>query len=931
MTYNVGVQSPLMERGPDGAADPPAGTVGATVDDAGTRPHMAEPTTTTPDKNLNYGEAQIRVLEGLEAVRKRPGMYIGDTGPSGLHQLVWEAVDNSIDEAMAGRATTVALTLHADGACTVADDGSGIPVGPMTHENPALNGRPAVEIVMTVLHAGGKFGGEDSGYKVSGGLHGVGISCVNALAEWLEVEVRRDGKIHTISFARGKLDRPLHVLGEVDPKNPRKTGTRVTFKPDTEIFEGVDFEYDRVATRLRELAYLNPGVTIRVSDERVGADGKPRDETFRFENGVREFVEHLNEARTSLHEPIHLVGESDDGRLTVEVAMQYHDGYSELLQSFANNIRTVDGGTHISGLKTALTRSLNGYARASGVLKEKDPTPSGDDLREGLTAIISVKLPEPQFEGQTKGKLRNTEVEGFVSSIVGERLQTWLEEHPGEAKRICQKAILAAQAREAARKARELTRRKSALESGSMPAKLADCRTKDVDKSELFIVEGDSAGGSAKQGRDVDTQAILPLKGKILNVEKARLDKILSFEEIRILISALKCGIGEDFDVAKLRYGKIIIMCDADVDGSHIATLLLTFFFRQMPELIKRGKVYIAQPPLYLVSRGKHSEYVLNEGRLIDVLTNLGVGGSTLIVRDTDNVDPVTGRPAITRKVEGDEINRVVRLLRRLDDLVEVVERRGMKFTELLESREHDPEGQRRLPTHRLIWTGGEALAWSDDEAHEIVRRENLRLPDMKQEVEGDGVEPASNGEADDRPLVRLRELHENKELAQIIEGLAAYDLDIDDFGLVREESVSGERLPTKYGWLTSRRAKKRPSADDADNADETGDEDEAGAEALTDDGREIVEAASIPDILTTLLEVGRRGVEIKRFKGLGEMNPDQLWETTMDRTTRTLLRVAWDDASEADALFATLMGENVEQRRKYIEDHALDVKTLDV
>ena len=899
--------------------------------DAGTLLQMSEPTTKTPGKPQAYGEAQIRVLEGLEAVRKRPGMYIGDTGVSGLHQLVWEAVDNSIDEAMAGRATTVALTLHADGAASVADDGSGIPVGPMTHENPALNGKPAVEVVMTILHAGGKFGGEDSGYKVSGGLHGVGISCVNALSEWLEVEVRRDGKIHTISFERGKLNRPLHVVGEIDPANPRKTGTRVTFKPDMQIFEGVDFEYDRVATRLRELAYLNPGVTIRVSDERVGADGKPRDETFRFENGVREFVEHLNEARTTLHDPIHLVGESDGGRLTVEVAMQYHDGYSEMLQSFANNIRTVDGGTHISGLKTALTRTLNTYARTSGALKEKDPTPTGDDLREGLTAIVSVKLPEPQFEGQTKGKLRNTEVEGFVSSIVGERLQSWLEEHPGEAKRICLKAVVAAQAREAARRARELTRRKSALESGSMPAKLADCRTKDVEKSELFIVEGDSAGGSAKQGRDVETQAILPLKGKILNVEKARLDKILSFEEIRTLISALKCGIGEDFDVARLRYGKIIVMCDADVDGSHIATLLLTFFFRQMPDLIRRGKVYIAQPPLYLVTRGKRSEYVLNEGRLIDVLTNLGLDGSSLVVRDIDHMDKATGRPSILRKIEGEDLNRVVRALRRLNDLVEIVERRGMKFTDLLASRAQDPTGAGRLPTHRMIWTGGEALAWSDDEAHEIVRRENLRLPDMKEEAEGADADPHTNGEVDERPLVRLRELHENKELAQLVATLAGFGLDIDDFGLVREESVSGERLPTKYGWLTTRRTKAQKRADeDAPEPDEFDHEHEDSG-TLADDGREIVEAASIPDILTTLLEVGRRGVEIKRFKGLGEMNPEQLWETTMDRERRTLLRVAWDDASEADALFATLMGENVEQRRKYIEDHALDVKTLDV
>ena len=864
-------------------------------------------------KKPDYGAAQIRVLEGLEAVRKRPGMYIGDTGESGLHQLIWEAVDNSIDEAMAGRATTVSVTLHADGSCSVTDDGSGIPVDPMSHPNPALNGKPAVEVVMTVLHAGGKFGGESSAYKVSGGLHGVGISCVNALSESVEVEIRRDAKTYLIGFERGKVDRPLRAIDDETASDARATGTRVTFRPDPEIFEaGTDFSYQTVQNRLRELAYLNPGVTIKLADERVGVDGEPRRDTFRYDDGLAAYAKHLNEARNTVTDVIHLTGEQQgaQGELVCEIAMQYHDGYNESLLSFANNIRTVDGGTHVSGLKTALTRTLNGYAKKNGLLKEKDPTPSGDDLREGLTAIVSVKLPEPQFEGQTKGKLRNTEIEGFVSSVLGQKLDEWLEEHPSEARKICQKAVIAAQAREAARRARELTRRKSALESGSMPAKLADCKTRDVEQSELFIVEGDSAGGSAKQGRDVDTQAILPLKGKILNVEKARLDKILGFEEIRVIISALKCGIGEDFDVSKLRYGKVIIMCDADVDGSHIATLLLTFFFRQMNELIRRGRVYIAQPPLYQVTRGKTSQYVLNDAKMDDVLTELGLENSTLLVRDL-SAPGDNGQPAVVREIEGEELRRVVKRLRRLRELVEVVERRGVTFPDLLATRDADPEGEGRLPSLRLQWPGGDAFAWSKEEAHAIVKREGLRVADLVEEEspedERDVAEDARRG-----PAVTIRELHENKELVRVIAELGEAGIDALDYALVQEEAVTGERLPTKYAWRTTG---QKPARDDGE-----------------DDGKaKFVEAANVPVILDTLHQVGRRGIEIKRFKGLGEMNPDQLWETTMDKDKRTLLRVTWDEASEADTLFATLMGENVEQRRQYIEDHALDVESLDV
>jgi len=892
-----------------------------------TIPASANPPASKPKQA--YGADQIKILEGLEAVRKRPGMYIGDTGLGGLHHLVYEAVDNSIDECMAGRATTVVVKLHADGSCSVIDDGSGIPVDPKQHENPAYNGKPAVEIVMTVLHAGGKFGEEGSAYKVSGGLHGVGISVVNALSEWLEVEIFRDGKIHQIVFERGKTKEPLHVIGAVDTAGQRSSGTRVTFKPDHLLFPEVAFSYQTLATRLRELAYLNPGATIRITDERVGADGNIKDETFRFDRGILEYVEHLNHSKQTFHAPITLTGSSDDGRLAVDVAMQYNDSYNELLLSFANNIRTVDGGTHLSGLKTALTRCLNNYARAAGMIKEKDPVPSGDDWREGLAAVISVKLPEPQFEGQTKGKLRNTEVEGFVSQIVGDRLQSWLDEHPSEAKKICQKGALAAQAREAARKARDLTRRKSALESGSMPHKLRDCTTRDVDRSEMFIVEGDSAGGSATQGRDVETQAILPLRGKLLNVERARLDKILAFEEIRTLISALRCGIGEEFDASKLRYGRIIIMTDADVDGSHIRTLLLTFFFRQMPELIQRGKVFIAQPPLYLITRGKKAQYVLNESKMNDVLAELGLDGASLVVRDTDSIDKPTRQPKTVRTLEGDDLKRLVRILRRLEELVVIVERRGVRFLDLLGAR-----ADGALPTHRVTWIGeqgesGEAFAWSEQEVQRLIADNQLRLPDLEAEItNGDAGAPR-----DRRGIATVRELHENRELAVLFKQLADLGLDIDDYGLVVEEAVTGERLPTKYAWITphgagAQKKPAQPNAEDSDSAEEG----EGEAESVsTAKGGRTVEAPNIPSILTSLLQVGRRGMEVKRFKGLGEMDAEQLWETTMDPSKRTLLRVNWDDASAADELFTILMGENVEQRRQYIEEHALEVKTLDV
>jgi DNA gyrase subunit B len=881
-----------------------------------------------------YGAEQISVLEGLEAVRKRPGMYIGGTGINALHHLVYEVVDNSIDEAMAGHATHVTVTIQPDGSCCVTDDGRGIPTDPIKHENKQLSGKPAVEVVLTVLHAGGKFGQEGSAYKVSGGLHGVGVSCVNALSEWLDCEVLRDGKIMRIGFERGRVTETLHEVGAIPSGSPRRRGTSVTFKPDPTIFPDVDFSFQTLSTRLRELAYLNPGVTIILADERVGADGKTRRETFKAENGLLEYVQHLMSGKNAMCPPVYLRRENEAESTVVEVALQYHDGYNETLLTFANNINNVDGGTHGQGFKVALTRTLNGYARKAGIIREKDPVPTGEDLREGLIAIISVKLPNPAFNNQPKEKLLNPEIEQVVSQAVGEALDTWMEEHPADAKRLCQKGIIAAQAREAARKARELTRRKTALDSGSMPHKLRDCKTRDVDKSELYLVEGDSAGGSATQGRDVETQAILPLKGKILNVEKARIDKVLGFEEIRTMIAALRCGIGAELDISRLRYGKIIIMTDADVDGSHIRTLLLTFFFRQMSDLIKKGHVYCAQPPLYQILRGKKSRYVLNEKVLRDSLTDLGLEGTRLEVRTRD----AEGEPTreVARVLEGNELRRAVHLLTRLEELAGIAERRGARFGELLAAR--DERG--RLPTHRVSWRGvgesgpivGEAWAWGEEEALEVIGRAGARLASEHAEGSTNGTTNGTPNGTASGPLATMRELHENREIEKIFEELASLGvLRLDtltrDHARRSEESVAGERLASPWAWVTEKVGRTSGARAARDDDDEAPGEESTAREA---DAR-VVEAFGVFDIMAGLHEIGRRGMEVKRFKGLGEMDAEQLWDTTMDPARRTLLRVTWDMAGEADYLFSTLMGEEVEPRRRFIEEHALEVKNLDV
>jgi DNA gyrase subunit B len=890
-----------------------------------------------------YGADQIQVLEGLDAVRKRPGMYIGGTGLNALHHLVYEVVDNSIDEAMAGHATFVDVSILADGSCSVVDDGRGIPVEPMKHEDKALNGKPAVEIVLTKLHAGGKFQQEGSAYKVSGGLHGVGVSCVNALSEYLDCEIYREGKVFAIGFERGRVTTKLHTVGNLPANASRKRGTTVTFKPDADIFPDTTFDYGTLANRLRELAFLNPGVTLRLSDERVGSDGKRRQDTFRAEHGLLEYVQHLMTGKSPVCVPVTFKREDAAQSLIAEVAMQYHDGYNESVLTFANNINNVDGGTHGAGFKVALTRTVNAYAKKAGILKEKDPAPSGEDLREGLVAIVSVKLPNPTFNNQPKEKLLNPEIENFVSQVVAEGLDRWLEEHPAEAKKICLRGIVAAQAREAARKARELTRRKSGLDSGSMPAKLRDCKTRDIGASELYIVEGDSAGGSATLGRDVETQAILPLRGKVLNVEKARIDKMLAHEELRTLIAALKCGIGAEVDLSKLRYGKIIIMTDADVDGSHIRTLLLTFFFRQMPELIRRGHIYCAQPPLYMIQRAgsgksKKATYVLNEKLLDDSLIDMGVDHAKLVVREVKQTGEATFDVRETRTLEGNNLRRVLMFLRRFAELAEISQRRGTPFHITLAQRSQDPSGKGRLPTHRVAWRGGSAPAWSETQALEIVSQKKLRLTDHNEHGVGATEHHASDNAADHAAGTALiRELHENRELDRLLAELEALGVPVspETFTMTARETVTGEQVPAMFVWKTSKPQPDAAKTVESSAASADAEEDEPANGSATGKPKPQrsgdVESSNVPGIIDGLREVGRRGLEIKRFKGLGEMNPEELWETTMDPSKRTLLQVTWDVASSADALFSILMGEEVEPRRRFIEDHALEVKNLDV
>ncbi|HET6249985.1 MAG TPA: DNA gyrase subunit B [Tepidisphaeraceae bacterium] len=836
----------------------------------------------------DYNASMIKSLDDVDHVRTRPGMYIGGYNPRGLHHLVYEIVDNSIDEVLAKHAHHVEVRINPDGSCTITDDGRGIPV-----DYHPEGKRPAVEMVFDSLATGGKFEhDDDSAYKTSGGLHGVGASVVNFVSEFLEVEVSRNGNVYHMQFERGRKSSDLKIIGKAP-----KTGTKVTFKPDPTLFTDVNFVHETLAQRLRELAYLNRGVEIIFVDERVN-----KQDTYKFDDGLMAYVRYLNESKEVLHNDVIYFEKQDaDSRLHVEIAMQYNDGFNETLLTFANNINNHDGGTHLSGFKTALTGTINRRAEAAGWIKETRP--SGDDLREGLIAIVSVKLPEPSFESQTKDKLLNPEVEGFVSSAVTEKLGQFLEEHPKEAKSIFEKGMLAAEAREAARRARELTRRKNTLEGGSLPGKLADCRSRSNEDTELFLVEGDSAGGSAKQGRDSNVQAILALRGKLLNVEKANLVKMLGHEEIRTIISALGCGIREDFNLEKRRYGKLIIMTDADVDGSHIRTLLLTFFFRHMPELIRAGRVYVAQPPLYQVTRRKHVEYVLNEKRYREVLTERGLDSTVLVIRDDNDLE--------TRRLGGPELRKLIDALSKLEELVTVVQRRGIDFADFLGQR--DAAGH--LPAYRVVVDGKEHYFRTAAERSEFLLQNNLLevQPTATAElaplpVDGQPVVPpaatngktSSNGKADDRArrLQKNHELHEVKELERLFAQLIDFGLSIDDYYLTQEESVSGEKLATRYALVS---------------------------EETTHD------VAGVSQILPEVLKIAKRGMEVKRFKGLGEMNAEQLWETTLDPTVRTLMRVTLSEASEAERLFSILMGEDVERRRQFIEDHALEVKNLDV
>ncbi|NQU73588.1 MAG: DNA topoisomerase (ATP-hydrolyzing) subunit B [Candidatus Omnitrophica bacterium] len=803
----------------------------------------------------SYDARTIQVLEGVDAVRKRPAMYIGDTAAMGLHHLVYEVVDNSIDEATAGYAKQISVTIHHNNSISVVDDGRGIPVD--IHKTQK---KPAVEVVMTTLHAGGKF--DHRVYKVAGGLHGVGVSVVNALSTWLEVEVKRDGKIYHQRYEKGRTVSKLTVIGK-----SQKIGTKVSFKPDKEIFtEKIDFSYDLLANRLRELAFLNKGITIELKDERTD-----KSNVFSFTGGVISFVEYLNKNKNPLHKKV-IYFEREKDNVKVEIAMQYNDGYAENIFSFANNINTVDGGTHLSGYKSALTRALNQYCKNKGLLKNSDQTLAGDDVREGLVAVINVKVPNPQFEGQTKGKLGNSEVEGIVNSVVNDSLGAFLEETPSVGNKVVEKAVLAARAREAARKARELTRRKGALEMSSLPGKLADCSERDAALCELYIVEGDSAGGSAKQARDRSFQAILPIKGKILNVEKSRLDKILSNEEIRTIITALGTGIGEEFNTEKLRYHKIVLMADADVDGSHIRTLLLTLFYRQLPKLVEQGFIYIAQPPLYKIKRGKREEYIETESQMNDLLLELGSEDMTLTrVKDKNEFTEKRLRELLNQLVE-------------FEKLATMVERRGVTISEYLRFRHPKTK---KLPLYRAKVEDGYKFYYKDAELSKDVK----------------------NKESKNDNELELIEFYEAKELEEIVKAVDKLNVDIGDYEPVILEE-KGERKKKKKAQKEKR--------------------EKAGLYKIAFDGKTEY-AGGLKEVLSFVKENGKHGMTIQRYKGLGEMNPQQLWDTTMDPEKRTILKVTVDDAVEADEMFTVLMGDQVLPRREFINTHALNVRYLDV
>ncbi len=801
---------------------------------------------------MSYDGTSITILEGRDAVRKRPAMYIGSTGEIGLHHIVYEVVDNSIDEALAGYCDTVDVTIHLDNSITVIDNGRGIPVDEIKKEK-----RSAAEVVMTKLHAGGKF--DSNAYKVSGGLHGVGVSCVNFLSEKLHLEIWRDGKTYEQEYARGIPVAPLKQTGKT-----RKRGTKVTFKPDGQIFTETSFSFDKLSERLREKAFLNKGIRITIKDEREEPE---RSHEFYYKGGIAEFVKHLNKNKTTLHDkPIYFEKEGEN--LSIEVAIQYNDGYDEKVYSFANNINTVDGGTHLSGFRSAFTRTINAYAQSSGLAKNFKSSLTGDDVREGLVAVISVKLPQPQFEGQTKGKL-NSDVKGAVESFLNDRLTEFFEQTPPVARKIVGKALDAARAREAARKAREIVR-KGVMGSSMLPGKLADCQERDPSLSEIYIVEGDSAGGSAKQGRDRKNQAILPLKGKILNVEKARFDKMLGHSEIKSLITALGTGIGkDDFDISKLRYHKIILMTDADVDGSHIRTLLLTFFYRQMPALVEGGHVFIAQPPLFKVKRGKKEEYIKDESSMVRYLMRQATGDMTI-------------KPASTgQAIEGRE------LARSLEKMVD--------FKRYCERATRRVGGDPQMLNVLLESLGGRKG---------ILRKEGLNL----------------------------RKVFQDEDLMAKIEGAldkAGYKTELtsdEEHGLWEIETVTNTGVNLTIDWNFASYVEFQKAVELFKTL-----EDDLAAPFISGENGSNEEVPTREALLEKVLAAAKKDLSIQRYKGLGEMNPEQLWETTMNPEKRTLLEVRIDDAVETDEIFTVLMGDAVEPRRKFIEDNALDVRNLDV
>ncbi len=826
---------------------------------------------TTMSNKKDYDASSITVLEGLQAVRERPGMYIGDTSSNGLHQLVYEVVDNCIDEAMAGFCSTIQVVIHEDNSISVQDDGRGIPIGKHEKES-KKQGREvsAVEVVMTILHAGGKF--DKDTYKVSGGLHGVGVSCVNALSKKMLVEVHKEGYQYEISFSKGKVTEPLKKLGKTEKK-----GTKVFFTPDETIFSVTTYSYDILLKRLRELAFLNRGITIVFKDER---SDDHEDVTFNYEGGISSFVSYLNESKTALFKPpiyIHGQKEVHDGVVEFEVAMQWNDTYTESIHSYVNNISTRQGGTHLTGFQTALTRVLNTYIKSHQPAKGSKVNITGEDLKEGLTVVVSAKVPNPQFEGQTKQKLGNSEVASVVQSIVGEEFATYLGENPQIAKTIVEKAALAAQAREAARKARELTLRKSALDSGRLPGKLTDCQERDPNLCEIYIVEGDSAGGSAKSGRDRRFQAILPIRGKILNVEKARLEKVLKNEEVGAMISAFGCGIGKDnFNLEKLRYHKIIIMTDADVDGSHIRTLLLTFFYRHMPALVENNHIYIAQPPLYRVSRKKHAQYIHSEKEMDDYLIKLGTSDLKLRFASQSEL------------LDAKAVKELVASILDVETFILSLEKKGIPFREFLEMR--NEEGS--FPRFLIQLADKDQFVYSSDEFAEIQELDKKRQQEIFEETLASIPEEERTAEVStfqSKPLPFM-ELYEEGRLGSIREKLSIFGLTFEQYNI-------------------------------------------AEGKILDIINEELVEAPmfTLKEAIDFLRENGRKGLMIQRYKGLGEMNADQLWETTMDPKTRTLIQVDLPDAVAADHMFSMLMGEDVKPRRAFIESHALSVKNLDI